>query len=186
MSYIIVTERLGLRNWIDADFIPFAEMNKHADVMKYYPATLNDEETAASIKKINTHFDKHGFSLFAVEKLSTKEFIGYTGFMVPSFESFFTPCVEIGWRIKKDEWNKGYATEAATECLKYGFETLRFEKIYSFTSAINHPSEKIMQKIGMIKEGEFDHPDISFTSSLCRHVLYKIENRLINHLKKNM
>ena len=175
MPYIISTQRLGLRKWIDADFIPFAEMNKDADVMKYFPKILTDEETAVLINRIKAHFEENGFGLFAVEKLATKEFIGFTGFMIPSFKSFFTPRVEIGWRFKKEEWNKGYATESAIACLRYGFETLRFDKVYSFTSAINVKSEKVMKKIGMTKAGEFNHPNIPFDNPLCKHVVYKID-----------
>jgi [ribosomal protein S5]-alanine N-acetyltransferase len=175
MNYIIVTERLGLRKWEDADFLPFAAMNKDVDVMKYFPSLLTDDETAAMINRINTHFDKHGFGLFALEKLSTKEFIGFTGFMVPSFKSFFTPCVEIGWRLRKQDWKNGYATEAAKACLEYGFTTLQFAKVYSFTSVINVQSEKVMQNTGMIKDGEFNHPNIPLSNALCRHIVYKIE-----------
>lgn len=176
MEYIISTERLGLRNWIDADLHPFSVMNKDKDVMQYFPNTLTDDETVALINRIIMHFEKHGFGLFAVDKLDTKKFIGYTGFMAPSFESFFTPCIEIGWRLQKKDWNFGYAAEAAKACLYYGFETLGFEKVYSFTSTLNKQSEKVMQKIGMIKEAEFDHPKISLNNILCRHVLYKIES----------
>ena len=174
---MIKTERLVLRKWMQADSIPFAEMNKDKEVMQYFPSVLSDEETAAMINRIGLHFEKYGFGLYALEKISTKEFIGYTGFMIPSFESFFTPCVEIGWRLRKEDWGKGYATEAAKACLHYGFETLGFEEIYSFTSKINLRSEKVMQAIGMIKEGEFDHPNISLNHSLCRHLLYKIEKQ---------
>lgn len=175
MPYVIITERLGLRHWQEADFSPFAAMNKDEDVMRYFPSTLSDEETKAMVARIEIQFQKHGFGLFALEKRSTAGFIGYTGFMLPRFQSFFTPCVEIGWRIKKEEWNKGYATEAATACLRYGFRTLGFADVYSFTAAINHSSEKVMQKIGMKKEGEFDHPLLATDSPLRRHVLYKIE-----------
>ena len=174
IEYTIATERLGLRKWTDADFIPFAEMNKDKDVMKYFPGTLNDEETLVMMDRINTHFSNYGFGLFAVEKSATKEFIGYTGFMVPAFKSFFTPCVEIGWRFKKEEWGNGYATEAAKACLQYGFETLHFERVYSFTAVINIRSERVMQNIGMIRAGEFDHPKIDAGNLLWRHVLYKI------------
>jgi RimJ/RimL family protein N-acetyltransferase len=150
-------------------------MNKDDEVMQYFPSVLTDEETIAMINRIRAHFEKHGFGLFALEKLSSKEFIGYTGFMIPSFESSFTPCVEIGWRLRKEDWGKGYATEAAKACLHYGFEVLGFEKIYSFTATINSRSEKVMQSIGMVKEGEFDHPKIALDHPLCRHVLYTIE-----------
>jgi len=97
--------------------------------------------------------------------------------MVTTFGSFFTPCVEIGWRIKKEDWGNGYATEAAKACLNYGFKILQFDKVYSFTSTINLRSEKVMQEIGMVKAGEFDHPDIPPDNPLCRHMLYKIEGQ---------
>ena len=111
--------------------------------------------------------------MYAVEKRSTNEFIGYTGFMIPDFVSFFSPCVEIGWRIKREEWNKGYATEAAKACLGYGFDKLKFDEVYSFTSILNLPSEKVMQKIGMMKLSEFAHPKLSLDHPLSPHVLYK-------------
>jgi len=175
-SYIISTERLGLRRWIEPDVKPFAEMNKDADVMKYFPKLLTDRETFEMVQRINLHFDKNNFGLFAVEHKLTKQFIGFTGFNIPAFDTFFTPCVEIGWRYKKETWGQGFATEAANACLKYGFHTLQFDKVVSFTSAINLNSEKVMKKIGMKKTAGFDHPKIEVTNILCKHVLYEIKN----------
>ena len=174
-DYVIITERLGMRRWKEDDIIPFSAMNKDAEVMRYFPLILSNDETIAMVNRIRSHFDRHGFGLFALEDLSTKEFIGYTGFMIPSFTSYFTPCVEIGWRLQRSSWNRGYATEAAKACLHYGFETLNLEKIFSFTSVLNTRSEKVMQRIGMIKYGEFDHPNIEPSHSLCHHVVYIAE-----------
>jgi len=179
-SYIITTARLGLRKWLPADLGPFTGMNKDETVMKYYPKKLTDEETLELVTQINTHFEKHGYGLFAIENKLTKEFIGYTGFAVPAFESFFTPCIEIGWRYKKEAWGKGFATEAAMACLHYGFETLGFDKIFSFTAVINTKSEKVMQRIGMTPIGHFDHPKVEESSVLCRHVLYRITKEDFN------
>jgi ribosomal-protein-alanine N-acetyltransferase len=102
------------------------------------------------------------------------QFIGYTGFAHPTFESHFTPCVEIGWRLSKENWNQGFATEAALACLHYGFKKLAFNEIYSFTATINLPSIKVMEKIGMKKQGEFEHPALAEGHKLKTHVLYKI------------
>jgi RimJ/RimL family protein N-acetyltransferase len=168
---------LGLRRWKEDDIIPFAAMNEDAEVMRYFPSTITYDETVAMVNRIKSHFDQHGFGLFALNDLSTNEFIGYTGFMIPSFTSHFTPCVEIGWRLQVSSWNKGYATEAAKACLLYGFETLNFKKIFSFTSVLNTRSEKVMQRIGMIKHGEFDHPNIESSHPLCHHVVYVAENK---------
>lgn len=176
-DYNILTNRLGLRRWKDADIAPFAAMGKDAQVMEFFPKTLTAEESGEMIKRIYQHFETYGFGLYAVEKLTTKTFIGFTGFMIPTFTSYFTPCIEIGWRFQKEEWNKGYATEAATACLHYGFNTLQFNQVYSFTSVKNFRSEKVMQKAGMQKAGEFNHPALPAEHPLCRHVLYKTEHQ---------
>lgn len=182
--YIISTPRLGLRRWIDTDIDTFGAMNKDAEVMRYYPRTLAENETLEMVHRINSHFDKHKFGLFAVEDKLTKQFIGYTGFAVPSFESFFTPCIEIGWRFQRAAWGQGFATEAAKACLKYGFRILDFEKVVSFTATINLRSENVMKRIGMIKTGEFDHPNIDSSTILCRHVLYEITNNHWTEISK--
>jgi RimJ/RimL family protein N-acetyltransferase len=149
-------------------------MNLDEKVMEFFPKTLADNETFDQIDKINGHFAIYGYGLYATDKLETGEFNGFIGFTHPGFESFFTPCVEIGWRIKSIEWNQGYATEGAIACLEYGFKKLHFDKVYSFTSVLNIKSEKIMQKIGMEKIGEFDYPKLEEGHKLRRHVVYRI------------
>jgi RimJ/RimL family protein N-acetyltransferase len=175
--YILSTERLGLRRWLDSDIKPFAEMNNDVDVMRFFPKILTDTETLEMVQRINLHFDKNGFGLFAVENKLTKEFIGFTGFAIPTFDAFFTPCVEIGWRYKKEVWGQGFATEAANACLKYGFDILEFDKIVSFTSILNVNSEKVMRRIGMAYVAEFEHPKVEHNSILRRHVLYQINKK---------
>ncbi len=174
-NYIISTPRLVLRKWQVSDIEPFAQMNSDATVMKYFPSILSRAQTIAMIDRINNHFEKNNFGLYAVEEKKSGVFMGFTGFAIPSFESFFTPCVEIGWRYRKEYWHQGFATEAASACLQYGFNMLEFEKIYSFTAAINQPSENLMKRIGMIKAGTFKHPKIDTHDILCRHVLYRID-----------
>lgn len=176
-NYILLTNRLGLRRWKDADTVPFAAMCRDSRVMEFFPKLLSAEESGQMIKRIHLHFETHGFGLYAVDKLSTGSFIGFTGFMIPAFTSFFTPCIEIGWRFHKEEWTKGYATEVATACLEYGFNVLQFNRVYSFTSVKNVRSEKVMQKIGMRKAGEFNHPAIPAGHPLCQHVLYEINRQ---------
>ena len=173
-SCIISTERLCLRKWIDSDNEPFIKMNSDPEVMEYFPQSSTRAETLAMINRINLAFDKNDFGLWAVENKITKEFLGFTGFMIPQFESFFTPCVEIGWRFKKESWGQGFATEAAKACLDYGFNKLGFNKIVSFTSSLNLKSEKVMQRIGMRYVADFYHPKIEKENKLCRHVLYEI------------
>jgi RimJ/RimL family protein N-acetyltransferase len=147
------------------------------ETMAYMPKILSVEETKQMVARIEAHFLKHGFGLYAVEKKDTKTFIGYTGLMVPAFESFFTPCTEIGWRIRRTEWNQGYATEAAKACLDFGFKNLGLKKIYSFTSVHNLASERVMQKIGLKREGNFRHPSLPAGHFLTEHLLYSMEKQ---------
>jgi len=172
-AYIITTPRMGMRRWTTADLAPFSAMNLDPEVMKYFPATLTIPESKEALHRIMAHFENFDYGLFVVETLADGKFVGFTGFNRPAFTSFFTPCVEIGWRLVRGAWGQGLATEAAKACLEYGFNTFKFEKVYSFTATANFPSERVMQKIGMAKVGEFDHPKIAPDHPLCRHVLYE-------------
>lgn len=155
-------------------------MNRDKEVMKYFPDTMTDMESLAMLKRIHLHFENNNFGLFAVEDKSTNQFIGFTGFNIPKFDSFFTPCIEIGWRYKKEAWGQGFASESAVACLEYGFNVLGFDKILSFTSAVNVNSEKLMKRIGMTFIGFFNHPQIEMNNILCRHVIYQIsKNSLV-------
>ncbi|MBU5256105.1 GNAT family N-acetyltransferase [Tissierella praeacuta] len=176
-KYIFESSRLGFRMWQESDRVLFAKMNVSTEVMRYFPKTLDSKETDDFLSRIQEHFKKNGYGLWAVELKDTKEFIGFIGFLNATFEADFTPCVEIGWRLDNEYWNKGYATEGAKACLEYGFSKLNLSSIYSFTAEINKPSQNVMKKIGLKKIGKFDHPKVEVGSPLKRHVLYKIDKK---------
>ncbi|MDB5088249.1 MAG: ribosomal-protein-S5-alanine N-acetyltransferase [Mucilaginibacter sp.] len=169
----IETSRLILRQWKETDLEPFAQLNMDNDVMGFFPSVLAKEETLVLVNRVTKHIKEYGFGLFAAERKDNNQFIGFTGLSHPRFESHFTPCVEIGWRLSKENWNQGFATEAAKACLQFGFDTLKLSEIYSFTTVSNFRSENVMKKIGMIKEGYFEHPSVEDGHILKKHVLYK-------------
>ena len=169
------TQRLIFRDWENQDLIEFREINKDSRVMNFFLKPLVEEETDRFYNIIQDEFKNYGYGLYAVETKFNKRFIGFIGFHWANFISDFTPCVEIGWRLQFESWGNGYATEGAKACLKYGFETLKFKKIYSFTSKINLQSENVMKKIGLKNIMEFDHPNIFEGNPLRRHVLYATE-----------
>ncbi len=170
----IETPRLILRDWKEEDIQPFAVINSDPHVMKYFLKPLTEKESLDFYNRIRDEFVQCGYGLYAVEKKEDGAFIGYTGFHHIPFDVDFAPGVEIGWRIKYDDWNKGYATEAAKACLLYAKEYLPFNVVWSFTSLPNKSSERVMQKIGMTKEKEFPHPAVPDNHPLKEHVLYKI------------
>lgn len=166
------TERLLLRDWIPSVEPVFIAMNQNKQVMQYFPALLSATQSQEMIDRIKTRISVHQYGLFAVEEKATHQFMGFTGFAHPKFESFFTPCVEIGWRFHPDYWKRGFATEAAKACLQYGQAHLKFPEIYSFTSLHNSPSENVMKRIGMQYKGTFEHPLLIDGHYLKTHVLY--------------
>ncbi|MDF2613956.1 MAG: family acetyltransferase [Clostridia bacterium] len=176
-KYQFETLRLRFRQWEEEDKIPFARMNANIKVMEYFPSMLTSEQSDELITRISNHFKDHGYGLWAVELKETNEFIGFIGFLNATFESSFTPCIEIGWRIDDKFWNKGYATEGASACLEYGFNTLKMKEIYSFTSQLNKRSINVMKKIGLEEKGVFYHPRIEEGNPLRLHVLYKIDKK---------
>lgn len=174
MEIFIETERLYLRQWLPSDAAHYIAMNRDAEVMEFFPSILTPEQSQQHIKKFSQQINNSGYGLFALAGKEDNAFMGFTGFAHPGFEAAFTPCIEIAWRLARKYWNKGYATEAAKACLGFGFENMGWKEVYAFTSLPNTRSENVMKKIGMHKEGEFDHPLLEQDHPLQKHVLYKI------------
>ena len=143
----IETQRLVLRRWNLSDREAFYKMNSNPIVMEYMPEILAREESDGLMARIEEHFEKHHFGLCAVEEKESNAFVGFTGLSIPQFESHFTPCVEIGWRLDKVFWGKGYATEAALAMLSVGFNQIGLEEIVSFTSPLNQRSVSVMKRL---------------------------------------
>lgn len=168
--------RLLLRQWSDEDLPAFAAMCADPQVMRYFPAPLSRLESAALIGRIRGHFAEHGFGFWALERKDSGAFIGFTGLAVVGFEAGFTPAVEIGWRLAREHWGLGYASEAAWTALRCGFDRLALKDVVAFTTASNQPSQKVMQAIGMhpAPSEDFEHPKLAGDHPLRAHVLYRI------------
>ncbi|MGC4096398.1 MAG: GNAT family N-acetyltransferase [Nitrospira sp.] len=172
----LITDRLRLRRWLPADLVPFAALNADARVTAYLPRPLSQEESNALVARIETHFDEHGFGLWAVEIRNTQTFMGFIGLLVPQFKSHFTPCVEIGWRLGAEHWGYGYATEGSRAVLAFGFKVLGLTEVVSFTVPENVRSRRVMERLGMVHKAsdDFEHPLLPEGHPLRCHVLYRI------------
>jgi RimJ/RimL family protein N-acetyltransferase len=153
-------------------------MNADSEVMRFFLAPCSLAETEAMMDRVDRHQAEHGFGLFAVERPEIAPFIGYIGLLVPAYEVPFAPCVEIGWRLAKAHWGIGLAPEGARAVLEYAFGPLGLAEVVSFTSALNQPSIRVMEKIGMSRDpqDDFDHPKVPEGHPLRRHVLYRIRS----------
>ncbi|MES2200220.1 MAG: GNAT family N-acetyltransferase [Chlamydiota bacterium] len=182
MHLEIKTTRLVLRHWKESDLKPFAQMNADPRVMEYFPSVMSKEESDQLAKRMQAKLEETGYGFLAVSVPNVSEFIGFIGLNnidKTTWPVHFSPAIEIGWRLATPYWRKGYATEAAQACLKYGFETLGLQEIVSFTAKKNLPSRAVMSKIGMHydPEGDFDHPKLPNGHRLKKCVLYRIRSR---------
>jgi len=169
MTDEIATPRLLLRRWRAADRAPFAAMNADPTVMEHFPTTLSATDSDAFVDRIEKHFSEHGYGLWAVEV--SGQFIGFTGLSWATWEADFTPALEVGWRLARQAWGHGYASEAATAALQRGFQHV--PSIVSFTALTNQRSVRVMERIGMRYEADFDHPRVPDRHRLKRHALYR-------------
>lgn len=169
------TERLVLRQWHDEDLWDLAEMNADPEVMEYLPAPMTADQSAEMLGIQQSLLAVGRPAFFAVDIWATNTFIGFIGLNVPRFDAAFTPCVEIGWRLKREAWGKGYATEGADAVLKYGFVSLGLPEIVAFTSTDNQRSRAVMERLRMTHDPaeDFDHPALPPDHRLARHVLYR-------------
>lgn len=171
----LVTERLLLRRWREADRAAFHVLNADPDVMATIGSVMSRAESDAFMNRIEAGFDADGYGLWCVELAG--EPIGYTGFLRP----WFRDGVEIGWRIGSAHWGRGYAPEAAAGCLALGFRPraeggIGFDEVLTFTAATNVKSIRVMEKLGFERDpdGDFEHPGVPVGSPLRPHVLYRM------------
>lgn len=178
---LIETDRLVVRPWLERDRLPFAELNADPEVMRYFPSVLSLEQSNALIDKAIGKTEKDGFCFSPIEEKAGGTFLGFVGLSVPAYDRPlpFDPCVEVGWRLSRKAWGRGYASEAARAWLRFGFEILGLEEIVSFTAEGNQASRKVMERIGLTRDpkDDFDHPMIPAGHALQRHVLYRLDRK---------
>ncbi len=173
------TERLLLRRWRPVDLEPFAALNADPAVMEYLPAALSRGESKALIERIEAGFEANGYGLWAVEVPGEAPCVGFVGLSPVDFDVFFAPAVEVGWRLARSSWGRGFATEGARAALAFGFERCGFSEVVSFTAECNRRSRAVMERLAMRRDpGEdFDHPLLAESDPLRQHVLYRLDRR---------
>ena len=186
MINVIETERLYLRQWQASDFAVFAEINADPEVMKYFPKLLTPKVSDIIASKCQQLIANQGWGLWAVSlKDSTKtydDFIGFVGLNDTHADMSFAPAVEIAWRLHKDYWGQGYATEAARAALNFAFTELSLDEVVSFTAVINERSQLVMERLGMMNtRANFYHPALDPNHRLAEHVLYNMTRQQWNN-----
>lgn len=175
-KYLIESSRVGLRCWEPDDLKMFSTINQDKEVMKYFPTAYWADEamTQKYMDVWNDHYKQYGFTYFAADLLSENRFIGFIGTKKINFNLEDQELFDIGWRLDKDYWGRGLATEGALIARDHFFATSLENRLISIAPKLNIPSIHIMEKIGMKPERSFMHPGISNDSPLKDCMLYAI------------
>ncbi len=166
-----------LRPWRADDLEPFAALNADPRVMAHFPSVLTRAESDAAAQRLAERASEDGFGPLVLD-VDGVGFGGIVGLTVPSFElpvldtGFVprNPTVEIIWRLSPSLWGQGYATRAATLVLCEAFEVRRLPEVVSFTTLANQASQRVMQRLGFVLRGRFEHPKLPPGHALRTHV----------------
>ena len=151
-------------------------MNADPEVMTYMSRSLDRSASDLFLARIQEHWDADGFGLWAIEPRYYGALLGFAGLSVPSFDGPFMPAVEVGWRLARNAWGYGYATEAGAAALEHGFEVLGLAEIVSFTAVGNERSRRVMERLAMRHDpaDDFDYPLVPPGHLVHRQVLYRL------------
>lgn len=163
-----------MRRWQLSDRGQFAEMNADPQVMRYFPEPLDRGGSDALVDRIEERFEEQGFGLWALEVASTGEFIGFTGLNPMPAGIPGGGGVEVGWRLARQAWGHGYATEGAKAAVELAFGPLQLPELWSMTAVTNEPSRAVMRRLGLACHAFFDHPRLPLEHPLRPQVVYHL------------
>ncbi len=145
---IVQTERLLIREFEEGDLDPLAAMLSDPDVMRFsVNGVMSREKSLNFLKSCMEQYQQYGYSSWTVETLEDKSFVGFVGLAV-SDASGDPKAVDIGYRLAKHYWGKGFATEATRAIVKHGFQNLGIQKITCVVIPEHDASIKVAEKIG--------------------------------------
>jgi len=175
------TQRTLLRNWVDADLEPWVAMNADPEVRRYFSFVATREQALAEAQRARTNLTRRGWGPWVLEVPGVLPFAGFVGLFVPAWSAHFTPAVEIGWRLPREAWGQGYASEAAAAAAAFALDVLQLDELVAITAPDNLPSRRVMTRIGMQHdtEGDFAHPAIAADHPLNRQVLYRLHRAAV-------
>jgi len=155
------TERLWLRRWSREHAAGLAELNADAEVMRFINGgvALTRVESGLVSDRILDHWKTYGFGLWAVVEKSSDRMVGFAGLCHPLWFPERARGVEIGWRLRRDAWGHGYATEAGREAFRIGLDERGLGEVIAFVHEDNHRSAAVATRLGMRRGDPVAHPD---------------------------
>ncbi len=149
MSPIVETRRLEMRKLIAGDIDLLYQLTGDREVMKFFPHVLSHAETREMLDKILDHYERYDHCFWKVLLKTSGDFIGIAGLLHQEIDGEVE--TEISYRIRREYWNNGYATEAALACKEYGEGTLGKKRLISIIRPRNNASKRVAEKLGAKK-----------------------------------
>lgn len=174
---MITTPRLILRDWVPRDHAPFAAMNADPAVREHLGSLQTRAESDATIARLEAVAASCGHTFWALERRDDGCFLGFCGLKIaPAGIVGLEGAIEIGWRLAHHAWGQGYALEAATASLGWGWANLPVRRIIAITTPGNRRSQQLMHRLGMTRRRDldFDHPALATDDPLRPHVTFEI------------
>ena len=170
---MLETSRLLLRQWREADREPWVAMCADPDVMRTLGGVVERERALADAEMLQARLERDGYGWWVVEVDDVTPFAGLIALQDVPFEAAFTPALEVCWRLRRDCWGKGFATEGAAVALDFAFFGLDKDEVVASTAVVNAPSQRVMERLGMRRDlsGDFEHPSLG--GVLGPHALYR-------------
>ncbi|MFC4723026.1 GNAT family N-acetyltransferase [Geojedonia litorea] len=163
MEFHIETERLLLRHMLPTDIEDMFELDSDHDVHRYLgnKAFTTKKQSEAYINDVIEQYRTFGIGRWAMINKQTHEFMGWSGLKyytkpMNGHVNFY----DVGYRIIKRFWGKGYATESAKAVLDYGLNTMNLNTIYGITHQENDASHHVLLKIGLNYIEDFYDEDL--------------------------
>ncbi len=151
MQVFLETDRLVLRRFTEADVDNLFELNGDPEVMRFLNGgkpTPRDAIQTDILPRFLHYYERcDGFGCWAAIEKSTGEFLGWFAFRPPEGSS--PDEVELGYRLRKAAWGKGYATEGSRSLIRKGFTELGVRRVIANTMTVNHASRRVMEKVGL-------------------------------------
>lgn len=143
---MIETARLRLRSWNEADREAFAALHAAPAVMQDYGGPIARAESDAKLVRYMATFARTGFCRWAIETRQGA-FLGYAGLMPSAADQPLGAHVDIGWRLRRAAWDRGYATEAAAAALRDAFARIGLHEVLAYTAPDNARSQAMMTRL---------------------------------------
>jgi RimJ/RimL family protein N-acetyltransferase len=171
---ILETDRLVLTTWQSSDWTEFRPIATDPEVMRYITGGLpwTDEQIQGFVGRQVSLYSDRNFCRWKLLRKPVRELIGFCG--VGFWRD--APDPEIGWWLARRCWGQGLATEAARTALEHAFEHAGLERIISIARPENTASTRIMEKIGLTRECEFDSEDLRLVRYAINRVKWKGTN----------